>query len=152
MKTCLQVVEVVLGLLPRLPHRDVVPLPPHDVLFALEGFVWKVHKCRLNWIAISLKSSLIWLIMYPSPGSIFYWDRLKGWPQVWWIWLLLLVLPGFACSIHTTWGPPFRRALYKESADLYISINVKFTSFHSSSFHISNNWEPSDRHCLLAST
>ena len=24
----------------------------------------------------------------------------------------LPLLPGFACSIHTTWGPPFRRALY----------------------------------------
>ena len=26
-----------------------------------------------------------------------------------------LFLTGFACSIHTTWGPPFSRALYKTS-------------------------------------
>ena len=24
----------------------------------------------------------------------------------------LPLLPGFACSIHSTWGPPFSRALY----------------------------------------
>ena len=38
-----------------------------------------------------------------------YRARLKGGPQVWWFCYssFLLLLPGFACSIHATWGPSF---------------------------------------------
>ena len=34
-----------LGLLPRLPHRNVVPLPSHDVLFALK----RVHLLHVTY-------------------------------------------------------------------------------------------------------
>ena len=57
---------------------------------------------------MEVKYLLIQLYLYRA--------RLNGSPQLWWILLLLLLppLPGFACSIHATWGPSFSHALYSQ--------------------------------------